>query len=318
MRMQPRETSETSKSDVPILSFFTPASVLHATETGDKGNTLSPACVLCNVRLSPGQFFGIASHQMESEWVSISAREYEPLREQPWHLHERPTFFVHLSGEQLDETPAGEWPMPSLSLTYHPARLRHRSRLGPRGARGVNIEVSAEWLLGNGVHTDDLGHARVLGSFAARTAALRLVRIYGPSVVPQPELDDMLLDLIEAMVVLPPGSDAGAPSWLPKVEDRIAAEFRNPIGLAGLARSTGVHPVHLARVFRSRHGCSVTEHIQRLRIHAAIGQILQGDAIGVAALDAGFADQFHFTRILKAHFGYCPKIVKRLRCCDRS
>jgi AraC family transcriptional regulator len=263
------------------------------------------------VRLSRGQFFGTTRREIEGGGIAVSTRDYAPLQEQPWHSHERATIFVHLVGDQLDETAQGEWTMPNLSLTYHPTSMPHRSRLGPSGARGVNIELSDEWLARNGITSSDLGSARVLDGDAARSAAVRVIRIYAPD----PELDDLVVELIATMTEHPKPVDA---PWIAKVEERMRAEFRDPLGLSQLATTAGVHPVHLARVFRHRHGRSVTEQLQRLRLQAAVRQILEGDSIGSAALDAGFADQFHFTRTLKAHFGYCPKLVKALRCFDCS
>jgi AraC family transcriptional regulator len=133
--------------------------------------------------------------------------------------------------------------------------------------------------------------------------------------VANPQVSDIILELVETITDLEAPADS---AWLTRVEEQLAADFRKSLGLAGLAKSVGVHPVHLARMFRRRHGHSVTEHIQRLRVHDAVKQILAGDSIGSAALDAGFADQFHFTRTLKARFGYCPMLVKRLRCFNRS
>lgn len=261
------------------------------------------------MRLGSGDFFGISKLQIDHEGVSISARHYEPLTQQPWHCHERPTLFIQLAGDQQDETAYGGWAMPNLSVTYHPRFLRHRSHLGPKGARGLNIELSDEWLAKNGVASHELGEGRTLESEASRSAVLNLFRIYSPGELDGLDLGGIVVELLETLTPPPPTSE---PKWLQRVESEIESDFRSSIGLAHLAKSAGVHPVHLARVFRARHGCSVTEQIQRLRIQAATQQILEGDSIGSAALDAGFADQFHFSRTFQSHFGYCPKLVKRL------
>lgn len=266
------------------------------------------------MRLATGEFFGRTLRQLEFQGVTFSTSEYDPHQTQPWHTHERATFFAHLSGEQLDELEDAQWSMPVLGLTYHPSSTPHRSRIGPRGAKGINVELSEEWLERHGISLRDLGERRVCSSPAVRSAALRLIRAYAPSTLADQELSDMALELVESFLSCEAVCRRSSPQWLRETEVRMRARFREPIGLSSLAYQAGIHPVHLARVFRQTHGRSVTEHLQRLRIQAAVDQVLAGESIGMAAVEAGFADQFHFSRTLKAHFGYSPKWVKQLAC----
>lgn len=264
------------------------------------------------MRLATGEFFGRTQRQVEFNGVRFSTTEYEAFQYQPWHTHERATFFAHLSGEQLDELEDAEWYMPVLGLTYHPSSTPHRSRIGPRGAKGINVELSDEWLEANGISLSDLGERRVCSSQPVKAAALRLIRAYAPSPLDGQELSDMAIELIESFLSADAVCRPSSPPWLVETERRMEERFRESIGLSWLASKAGVHPVHLARVFRQAHGRSVTEHLQRLRIESAVDQVLAGESIGMAALEAGFADQFHFSRTLKAHFGYSPKCVKQL------
>ncbi|MGV3616253.1 MAG: helix-turn-helix transcriptional regulator [Fimbriimonas sp.] len=273
------------------------------------------------MRLPAGQFFGTTDRDLEFDGVRLSVIGYEPSQEQPWHAHERVTFFAHLAGDQVDEGSRSEWTVPALGLIFHPAAAVHRSRLGPGGARGINLELSDTWLEAHGVRPRDLGEHRVAHSDGLRTAVLRLARSYTPAPFGRQELLDTAVEILEEFSQ--PGPAQPSAPWLKRVEERMRAEYRQPIGLAELAREADVHPMHLARVFRQRNGRSVTEHLQRLRLLDAVDNVLAGDSVGSAALDAGFADQFHFSRMLKAHFGYSPKWIKQFaprtaRCCVRS
>src|SRR5215212_3571422 len=98
------------------------------------------------MRLPSGQYFGTTVRQVEFEGVRFSATDYEPFQQQPWHTHERTTLFAHVAGEQVDSGHYVEWAVPVLGVIYHPSWTRHQSRLGPAGARGVNVEISNEWL----------------------------------------------------------------------------------------------------------------------------------------------------------------------------
>jgi AraC family transcriptional regulator len=79
-------------------------------------------------------------------------------------------------------------------------------------------------------------------------------------------------------------------------------------GLAEVAQVAGVHPMHLARLFRQRFGYSMGEFVRRRRIAWACGQLAGSDrTIAAIALTAGFADHAHFTRTFRRITGCTPR-----------
>ena len=77
--------------------------------------------------------------------------------------------------------------------------------------------------------------------------------------------------------------------------------------LAEVAAVGGVHPAHLAREFRRHHHTSVASYVRCLRLTWAQGRLASsGDSIASVALEAGFADQSHFTRAFRRHSGLTP------------
>jgi AraC family transcriptional regulator len=265
-----------------------------------------------SMRLATGEFFGKTDRRIGLDGVSISTTSYEPLEQQPWHTHEHATFFAHLAGGQVDERSDAEWSMPRLAIIYHPTSSPHRSRIGPTGAKGVNVELTERWLNENGIDLKSLGEHRISDSSDAQSSALRLIRAYSSAVLTDAEISDVALEMVEGFLQQPQALHSSRPRWLARTEEQIGLRFREPIGLTVLAREVGVHPVHLARVFRHWNSCSITDRLQRLRLHAAVDQILGGESVGAAAIDAGFTDQFYFSRVLKAKFGFCPKLAKQL------
>ena len=80
-----------------------------------------------------------------------------------------------------------------------------------------------------------------------------------------------------------------------------------------LADDAGVHPVHLARVFRLHEGRTPGSYFQRVRVRAACHQLrMQDYSLAMIAAECGFADQSHFTRVFRKFTGKTPAQFRRM------
>jgi AraC-like DNA-binding protein len=96
------------------------------------------------------------------------------------------------------------------------------------------------------------------------------------------------------------------PGWLARARELLHEEWRTNVTLSRIASIVGMHPCHLAHVFRQYYGESVGSYLRRLRISWAISQLLLDKPISHIAIEAGFSDQSHFTRACKRHLGVTP------------
>ena len=79
-----------------------------------------------------------------------------------------------------------------------------------------------------------------------------------------------------------------------------------------LAEDAGVHPVHLARVFREQEGRTPGDYLQQLRIRAACHHLRERDyPLAFIAADCGLTDQSHFTRVFRKFTGNTPAQFRR-------
>jgi AraC family transcriptional regulator len=79
-----------------------------------------------------------------------------------------------------------------------------------------------------------------------------------------------------------------------------------------LAHEAGVHPVHLARVFRRIEKRTPGEYQQRLQVRAACELLPDPEwPLVVIAAECGFADQSHFTRVFRKLTGTTPAQFRR-------
>jgi AraC family transcriptional regulator len=121
-------------------------------------------------------------------------------------------------------------------------------------------------------------------------------------------LEGMLLELLAELArgrARRTGDDT--PRSLRKAAEFLHAHFTEKLTADAVAAAAGVHPSHLMRAFRSRHGCTIGDYVRGLRVDYALHLLRSSDApLGQIALDAGFCDQGHFSRAFKAHTGVSP------------
>lgn len=91
-----------------------------------------------------------------------------------------------------------------------------------------------------------------------------------------------------------------------RVRDHIRAHASRDLSVAELAREAGLSRVHLSRAFAQHFGVPPHVYLNAVRLEHAKRLLLAGVAPALAALDAGFADQSHFSRRFKGATGLTP------------
>jgi AraC-like DNA-binding protein len=76
--------------------------------------------------------------------------------------------------------------------------------------------------------------------------------------------------------------------------------------LQTLAQISGLSPYYFVRAFHQRYGLPPHTYKLQERIHLAMRQLKDGQPLAQIALQAGFADQSHFTRKFKTLVGTTP------------
>ncbi|MFN7106800.1 MAG: helix-turn-helix domain-containing protein [Brevundimonas sp.] len=105
----------------------------------------------------------------------------------------------------------------------------------------------------------------------------------------------------------PPAINPG----LQKARQRLLAE--PDLSIAGLARSLDMHPIHVARLFRSAFGRSPAQMRREARAARAIDRIIRSPAaLADIAVAEGFSDQAHMTRAVSEVSGWSPGGLRRL------
>ena len=105
-----------------------------------------------------------------------------------------------------------------------------------------------------------------------------------------------------------------APAVRRRVLELMDAQPDAHLTIDALARVAGLSPAHFARAFKESIGRAPHQHLLTLRLERARRMLEAPDAaLSDVALRAGFADQAHFTRFFKRHYGLTPGMLVRSR-----
>lgn len=97
-----------------------------------------------------------------------------------------------------------------------------------------------------------------------------------------------------------------APRAVTRVRDYLDARWAEPVTLAELSAVAGLSPFRLTRVFKAATGLPPHAYQVQLRVAQAQESLRAGRPIAEVALDCGFADQSHLTRVFKRSLGFTP------------
>src|SRR5262249_30085794 len=145
------------------------------------------------------------------------------------------------------------------SFAFHPAGEVHSNRwLGPQ-PRCFHIEVAPALVERVRQYGPALDHpAHFPGGTPGWLAARLYDEFQSMDEVSPLAIEGLPLDLLaESARRASALAERRPPRWLLRVRDLLHASFAQPWTLAAIAGSVGVHPAHLARVFRRQHGCTV-------------------------------------------------------------
>lgn len=256
------------------------------------------------------------NHTLESRDIAgfrIVDSLYPPRLKQPRHYHSLASFSFVLAGSYLETLGARPSMQHQSTLIFHPPQESHAVEYQNSPVRILSVQIDSRRLsylkdraIGFDSHAsnrsetiDWLGH-RLHREFRQADGFSALA------------LEGLVFEILaEAGRTHAPIKDGG-PTWLRRVEEFLHDNFSTSFAFDNVARSAGIHPVHLARVFRKKHGCTMGEYLRRRRLDFAAKQIVTTNApLGDIAMAAGFADQSHLTKTFKAHFGFTPSAYRR-------
>jgi AraC family transcriptional regulator len=267
-----------------------------------------------NSHLRPGQFYGQSVNKQQVAGLILSELVHTEHKLLPRHSHEMGFFSLLLAGEYREFFRTRTIHYRPMTIVWHPPDLTHLDEIGREGGKFFTVEVQHQWLdrLREFASVPDILFDVHGGELV--WLALRMYREHKEargcsSLV----VEGLLLEMLAMAKRVRLPNEKSPPAWLARVIDRLHEEFQQNLLTSDLASDAGVHPVHLAAVFRQFHHQTIGEYQQRLRVQFA--SRLLGDfdlPLVEVAQCAGFSDQSHLTRLFKRFSGMTPGAFRTL------
>jgi AraC family transcriptional regulator len=233
--------------------------------------------------------------------------DFAPATRLPSHAHPTLCIAVVLSGGFEGTWGRHQGSAPAGTLIVEPAGEPHANDFADgRGTHVVAIQPVADLAA-------DADHAsRGMRPDAVSVGWRIASELSRPDDVTPIALEGLALELL-AIASRSGAAPEPHSAWLTRATELVDEQYARPLALSALAAEVGIHPVHLARGFRARHGRSVGGYLREVRVRRAAERLAaSNEPIADIALAVGFADQSHMNRWFVRLIGTTPGAYRRL------
>lgn len=265
--------------------------------------------------LRGGEFYSPVQARLRTGDVLLSELRQPCSRQVPRHEHELAYITVMLDGDYREGDHGHLDELRPFTTVFNPAGIAHSTVIGPAGASFFTVEFREPAATELGLRLPD-------ATIVDRGAGVMLwpgLRLYS-AFKTQPDglsLDACILEMLGAISGTAPAQKP-PPPWFRRVKERLHEEFGNSLRMRDLAFEAGVHPVHLARVFRQIERQTPGEYQQGLQVRAACELLRNPEwPLSAIAIECGFADQSHFTRVFRRMTGITPARFRQAICREK-
>lgn len=221
------------------------------------------------------------------------------------HRHAHPAATFVLRGRFLEDFGSGRHhDCEAMSVLVKPADAAHTNRYSSDGARSFILECdsSSPYASTLDACAPQFGLARL---------GMRMLELHAAFRSGAPEqlvlAEEIALEISREQRGRADWRTSRRPPWLDDLADTVATNCTRPIGLTTLASGVAVHPVYLARVFRRHYGQSIGGFMLQCRVRLAMHRLaMTREPIARIAMECGFADQAHLTRVFRRETGMSP------------
>ncbi|HET7436131.1 MAG TPA: AraC family transcriptional regulator [Thermoanaerobaculia bacterium] len=229
------------------------------------------------------------------------------------HEHAVATVYLVLRGGHVEESARSSVECTAGSVIFSPQGARHADRYGTAGGEAFLIELPQRVLARareGGVQLDEPRH--LAGGTSTQLMRRMVEEAERADDVTPLAFEALLLHLLAVLHREGAAVSPRTPAWLNRAREVMNDRFHERLSLAEVAAAANVHPVHLATMFHRCYGVTFGAYLRGLRVERARRALLESDrSIAEIALDCGFFDQSHLSRVFRDAAGMTPARFRR-------
>lgn len=263
-------------------------------------------------QLDPGCYCGRIVGSRQGDGFLLTETEYPARARISIHSHKHPYLCLIRQGRYREHYGSRQRECRPDMLALHPSGEKHREEFGPDPVRSFNIELRDGFA--GGLLQPHLNHAAESCGGRATWAAHQLYREFRRWDACSHLAAEGLITFILAELGRShgPRPERRLPEWLKQAREILESRLGERVTLGEVARQVDVHPVYLCDQFRRFYRSTPGEYVRRRRIERAGRQLREsGRPLAQIALENGFSDQSHFTRVFKEQTGLTPGQYRR-------
>ena len=252
-----------------------------------------------------GAFYGQVDTRCRAQGLDFAVLNADPDRVVERHSHDDAHFVLVLSGLYASSAEGAEAISSGTALIFNPAGTTHRDTFVARSrrveGRFLTLSIAADLMERSGSELRPPPTATASRNPHAIALAQRLAtECLVPSADGALARESLAVSLLTAVSHARPLDAPTPPRWLAIAREQLDDRCSEDVRLADIARTAGVHPVHLARVFRHYLGCTPGDYLRRRRLERSCVLLRETERqLSDIAHSCGYSDQSHFANSFK-------------------
>ena len=259
-------------------------------------------------RLRPGRLHGRVIRSLRVAEFILTESSYDANSRLPLHAHENSYFCFVLQGGYTERYSNKEVICQPSAVTFRPSCQTHQALVHDAACRVFVLEISPHWI--EKLQADSLtlkSSSDLCGGALPRLCARLNREFHKSDSAAKLAIEGLALEMLAEGARQPCIGTGPVAPWLRQARELILEHFPDALKLTQIAAQVGVHPVYLAAAFRQKFGLTIGEFVRKLRIEHACAELKNGELpLSAIALQAGFADQSHFSKVFKLYVGTTP------------
>jgi AraC family transcriptional regulator len=257
--------------------------------------------------LKAGEFYGQVPSKRQLPALMLTEVIHSRQISVPRHSHELGHFQLLLEGSYRETCGGKNVESSPMTISWHRPGMTHRDEIGREGGRFFMIEMHPHFIE-RFQQFSNLPEDFYVKNHALVWLGCRLYREFKNwQFCSDLIVDGITLEMLAHSLRNKNPKEKQKPAWLLRVVEKLNEDFTENFSTDELAAEAGVHPVHLAAVFRQFYHETMGEYVQRLRVSRASEMLAEKEIpLTEIAYSTGFADQSHFTRVFKRYLGITP------------